>query len=644
MRYIFMVMVAITMFGGAVFGQAELAPWGNITGVRKQGQLLPFETALQYVKSDGVQILTTAHERQRPNFKRNGDQQIATTNLDSLYFEETLTSTGNKSKLDIKLTAHSDTTLVGSYFVVQLPKTFDSQTQLKLDGNKTPVDIAALTTAPVKGLAGVMSKGFEYRSAGLQLRIRTEQPDSILLRKDENTGEVLVYFTIRAGQLKKGEIIQKSYELEADGPVDKAPVTLTIDATQQGRKFDGLGGNFRLQNPTTDPQVISYSLSNLRVAWGRVEMPWRLWQPQKDTNPLDIAQQNQLPQAVTEALLMAQRLYRTGMPVIVSAWTAPDWAIQGEYHPEPVNNVWGNPLNNDLSTDIYRSLTKYLLHLKDVYGVEVKYFSFNESDLGINVRMTAQEHANFIKGFGSYMASKGLKTQLLLGDNSDANSFDFIKPAMTDPACKPYIGAISFHSWRGWETETLQKWSKAADQLQVPLLVTEGSIDAAAWQYPAVFQETSYALHEIDLYTKLLNVCQPASILQWQLTADYSPLAGGGIFGDNSPLRPTQRFFHLKQLASTPPGLSALSTSIDRPGVTFAALGNKELNKYALHVVNNNAERQTTIKGIPAGVTKFRIYITNAEHSNKELEVKKVENGQVRFKLPARSYLTLISE
>ena len=32
--------------------------------------------------------------------------------------------------------------------------------------------------------------------------------------------------------------------------------------------------------------------------------------------------------------------------------------------------------------------------------------------------------------------------------------------------------------------------------------------------------------------TRMMAIAQPLSILQWQLTADYSLLAGGGIFGD----------------------------------------------------------------------------------------------------------------
>ena len=36
------------------------------------------------------------------------------------------------------------------------------------------------------------------------------------------------------------------------------------------------------------------------------------------------------------------------------------------------------------------------------------------------------------------------------------------------------------------------------------------------------------ALYEIELYVRMLALSEPKSILQWQLTSDYSLLAGGG--------------------------------------------------------------------------------------------------------------------
>jgi O-glycosyl hydrolase len=644
MKYLFLVMITAMMFHQQAFSQVEVAPWGNITGIRKQGHLFKVETSLQFIKRGGNQIINTAREQQTPIYTRNGNVQTVTTRIDSLLFEKVVTDGGGgKAQIDIKLTSEVDTSMLGAFFVVRIPHTSDNSTKFKLFDNDKTFEVATLPTNAIKDLAGVMAKGFEYNSANLEVKVKTEQPDSMLVRKDENNGDVLVYLTIKASDIKKGETIQKSYQLEAKGQVDKSPVSLTLNTSQQGHKFDGLGGNFRLQNPTTDQQVIDYSLENLRLAWGRVEMPWKFWQPEKDVNPLDAAQANRLPTQVTQAMEMAQRLSKKGIPVILSAWSAPDWAIVGTPNLTPVNGVWGNPLNKDIMTDIYRSITRYIIHLRDAYGVEVKYFSFNESDLGINIRMTAQEHADFIKGFGSYMKNKGLNTKLLLGDNSDANSWAFLNIAIADTATHPYIGAISFHSWRGWETATLQKWADVATKLNVPLLVGEGSIDAAAWQYPAIFQEPTYAIEEINLYTRLLAICQPASILQWQLTADYSPLAGGGIFGDNSILHPTQRFWNLKQLSSTPKDLYAMPIQSSHADVSAAALGDNSTGVYTIHIVNNSADRQATITGIPAKVEKLKIYITNQEDSLKDSGEKKVSNGQVKLKLPARSFVTLVS-
>jgi hypothetical protein len=645
MKYLFLIIIAMVSFVEQGFSQAELAPWGNITGIRKQGQLLDFETSLHFIKKDGIQILTTARERQRPVYSRNGAQQTVTTNLDSLYFEETVIDAGpDMAEVAVKLNPHADTALVGVYFVVRIPKKYNNQAQLSLTDANLPININALTTAPVKGLKTSTAKGFEFKTVGFRMKISGSQQDAVLVRKDENNGDILVYFTIKADEVKKGEVIKKTYKLEADGDIDQVPVNVVLNSTQQGRAFEGLGGNFRLQNPTTDPQVIDYSLANLRVAWGRVEMPWRLWQPEKDGNPLDAARDNKLPLKVIQSMKMAQRLSKMGIPIVLSAWTAPDWAIVGKENTSPVKGVWGNPLNKDVMTDIYRSLTRYITYLKENYGVEVKMFSFNESDLGINIRMTAQEHADFIKGLGSYMDTKGLKTKLLLGDNSDATTSAFITNAMNDAAARPYIGAVSFHSWRGWETETLKKWADAATQLNVPLLVGEGSIDAAAWQYPVIFQESSYAIDEINLYTRMLAICQPASILQWQLTADYSPLAGGGIFGDKGPLRPTQRFWNLKQLSLTPANLYAMPVSSNKAAISCAALGDNSKGIYTIHLVNNGADRSMTLIGLPSKVQKLKVYITNTANNAKPSGSKKVSNGQLNFKLPARSFVTLISE
>lgn len=288
-------------------------------------------------------------------------------------------------------------------------------------------------------------------------------------------------------------------------------------------------------------------------------------------------------------------------------------------------------------------MADYLLYAKQHYGIEFSMFSFNESDLGIDVLHTPQEHADFIQEFGAYLAGLNLPTRMLLGDNSDATTFDFILPALNNPETHKYIGAVSFHSWRGCDDVTLRKWADAAKEINVPLLVGEGSTDAAAHGYAEIFNESTFALYEINLYTRICAICQPLSILQWQLTSDYSLLWGDGIYGSKGPLRPTQRFWNIKQLASTPADALAIPVSSSKKNVNCAAFGNMVRGEYAVHMVNNGADCEAVISGIPAEVKELKVYVTNTKDCMKETAVK-VENGLVRVHLPAISFITLLSD
>lgn len=374
--------------------------------------------------------------------------------------------------------------------------------------------------------------------------------------------------------------------------------------------------------------VIDYCLKNMRVAYGRVEMPWMLWDKEGRENA-----------HVKRSAEMAKRLKQIGMPVIVSCWFPPLWA--GEQTTRSDGTAKAYALKASEKDRIYASLASYLVFLKQYYGVEADYFSFNESDLGIDVVFTPEEHRDFIKSFGQYLADKGLKTLLLLGDNSDATTFDFILPALNDPSAHKYIGAISFHSWRGCDDATLAKWAAASRQINVPLIVGEGSTDAAAHQYPAIFNETTFALYEINLYTRLCSICQPLSILQWQLTSDYSILWGDGIYKSEGPLRPTQRFFNLKQLSMTPKDAFATTVTCNKEHVNVAAFVKPATGESAVHIVNNGAACEAHISGLPTETSQVIAYITNSSQKA-EAQLLQVKEGTVTVKMPADSFVSLI--
>jgi len=618
-------------------------PYGNLTGIRIKGQLIPFDTRIVVAGNNWKKVFFTGKELQRPKFTRNDDEQIVNTQIDSLHFTETVTDIGKgKARITIKCFSEQDTTLDGVYFNVTLPIAYNDGA-VKLSNQPEHQFSQTGLGAPGMHLQHDLEEA-SFMAASQAIRIKQDTISAVIFRNDEKQKNISLYFPICSGKIGKGVVFQRTYEIKVSGSIDDSPAEMKLDASAPGRIFDGLGGNFRIQNPAHDPEVINYCLKNLRVAWGRVEMPWMSWQPDSTVDPtaIDTAMLNV---RVKRAMEMAQRLAQMNIPVIVTAWFPPAWAVEGKLNmgrsPE---GIWGNPLKPSSMSKIYQSITDYILYLKAHYGVDVADFSFNESDLGINVRQTAEEHDELIKGLGAYFASKGLKTKLLLGDNSDATTYNFIYAAINDPQTKPYMGMVSFHSWRGWDTPTLQKWADAAKQTNLPLLVGEGSIDAAAWGYPQYFLEQSYALEEINLYTRLLAICQPISILQWQLTSDYSPLKGGGIFGDNGPLEPTQRFWNLKQLASTPKDLRFMPITSNVADISCAALGDNAKHVYTVHIVNNGTGRKVHLTGFPAGTGKLNVYVTNIKSGMKQKGSVKISGGECEFKAEERSFITLTTQ
>lgn len=139
---------------------------------------------------------------------------------------------------------------------------------------------------------------------------------------EKGAESTLVYLQLMPS-LKKAAKNLLTMELRASGAIDHSDVNISLDVQNPGQLFTGFGGNFRLQNPNADPKVIDYCLENLRVAYGRVEMPWRIWEAEVGQNPLTAPQSVALHQHVEESMLMAKRLRAMGMPVILSCWFPP---------------------------------------------------------------------------------------------------------------------------------------------------------------------------------------------------------------------------------------------------------------------------------------------------------------------------------
>jgi O-glycosyl hydrolase len=641
--------------------QAEVGGWGGLRGICVDGQLMELRTGLRAVASNAPVVNLSNPERLSfPRLSREGRKQVCSGGLwaasnaggaagafrgrrggsdltCSVAFEDVA---AGAVRISVEALAKTNLDLTGVFFYAHLPGPDYSLGSVEFVG-ELPGQPQNSVPKPVRREAEARSVRFV--SQRRQLEIAFDAPERIAIEEENQRGgtNLLVYFPVSTGALTNGAAARLQFLLKLTGVVDKSPVKLTVDAAKPGGPFEGVGGNFRLQSPL-DPAQIAYNLEHLRVAWARVAMPLDLWWPNEAENALERAAAGHIDPAVSNAMQMAGTLAQKRIPLIVSVWQAPAWALAANepyargFEPNRPRRI--NPEKWDA---LCNAIGSYLECMKAKFGAEPKLFSFNESDIGVNVLQSPEEHDSAIKRLGAYFAGRKLGTKMLLGDTGNPTAVSFIQPALRDPDAAKYIGAVSFHAWNGGNAQQYAQWHDAAQALGVPLLVAEGGTDPGAYAYPSVFQQSWYAVDEIAQYITICRIAQPQSILQWQLTADYALLAGGT---DGQPLAPTQRFWQLKQLDTTPQGARAWPVTVDQAAVSACAFGGPSAAACVIHVVNMGASREAAISGLPASLKRLRACVTDSTRAMKELPPVAVSDGVAHLQLPAMSYLTLAAE
>jgi hypothetical protein len=645
-----------------VFGQVECAAPGNLRGIRVDGELMAFSTSIHAVLGTAADAGQGGRGGGGGQFSRDGDALTVTGSLAGgggrgggfgggfgggrgrggaptagasyrAVFKDAAPGTVDA---EIQITATTNVAMQGVFFAITLPDADyaggSAQWISPTSGTEASESLARSRSASTNFNLRASAKGVRLTSARRQIELNFPAPAELVIRdaRNRDNSSIEISFPVSLGDLTNGQSVHVAFTIKATGEVDKSPAKLAIDLSKPGRRYDGMGGNFRIQSPN-DAVQIQYNLENLRVAWGRVAIPLDRWQPDENSDPASVAT-NALNTNVRDAMEMGQKLARKNIPFVASIWSVPSWAV--------ATNSGGRdgraPLNPEKRDKVAKSIASYLEYMKQNYGAEAALFSFNESDMGINVFETPENHANTIKRFGSYFASRGLKTRMVLGDKGNPTGDWFIDVAAADPEAAKYIGAVSFHSWNGGTVEQYTHFSAAARKLNVPLLVGEGGLDPAAHQYRAIFLEPWFCINEAAQYVEICRVAQPLSILHWQFTADYSVLTGG--IGDR-PLQPAQRFWQIKQLGMTTPDSTAVPITCDNPKVISCAFADHGAS--VVHLVNNGAARTATVSGLPAGVKEMRMFVTDRRRGMTESGRVPVVQGTVQLPLDAMSFTSL---
>lgn len=653
-----------------ITGQPISTPWGNIDGILVEGEKFEIETSIRSVRPDWKSYVKTEKYNWEGTqiFEKKNDKYIVSHFLQGLPLEFTNKMYGDKhgnAKIEMDIKAKGNVAQAGTYFCCEFLSNDFSKGTITLYKNKKLVKSSKLHELTKKNNVLLLANADKVvlQSEKRNYEIIAKKSFNILLRQDfidppkyindpvpnqkiieedpvQKNADFQLYFELVQGEMKKGESCSEIFEIKATGVVNKEIATISINTENPGRSFQGIGGNFRLQFPKNDPEVIKYCLDSLNVNWARVPFYWNEWHSNENDSPYEKVKKGMLNERFYKQMELTKKLACQGAKIVISIWSPPEWAID-----KTITVPKGVVLDNDKIVKISKSIASYLLYLKKEYGVEAELFSFNEPDYGVEVRQSPENHYSQNKQIGLYFNKVGLKTKILIADTGSGTkkARDILSEILKDKELHKYAGAISFHTYHGGTNADLKEWGKIANDLNLPIMIAEGGMNSAAHRFEMVFLEPWFQLEEIDTYIRFCNLCQPITILEWQLTSDYSVLTGKGLYNDDGPLRPTQRFWNLKQLGLTPFDAFSLPTISSSNTISSAAFGDIKNDKYAIHLVNNGATRKISIEGLPKNIKKLNVYITDASSGMKKQADVKVIDGVAKIEASALSFITMIN-
>ena len=204
--------------------------------------------------------------------------------------------------------------------------------------------------------------------------------------------------------------------------------------------------------------------------------------------------------------------------IIVSVWDVPNELV---VDPSKKQQRVVKPEAYDEVIDM---LVAFLVKAKTDYGVDVDYFSFNESDGGWQVQFSPQATIAFIHQAMARFKAAGLKTKFLLADTAQTKAtVEFATMIMADSTIWNSLGPLCFHSW--WSEKIpdaeFERVATFAHLWNKPVWCDELGFDAEAYKVKGMCQSWDYALRFARITHRILKYAQVETSLYWTWQNDY---------------------------------------------------------------------------------------------------------------------------
>ncbi|MBN1936135.1 MAG: hypothetical protein JW934_15815 [Anaerolineae bacterium] len=400
---------------------------------------------------------------------------------------------------------------------------------------------------------------------------------------------------------------------------DLAPLAnIQVDPTHTRQTIREVGGgNFIHKFPrVTEPidPIARLNIETLGMSVFRVRASLEDWEPENDDgDPFTINADAFSDSAFNHAAFaFLPQVQVEGVKTVASAWDVPDWMVSNP------GDESERRIPPEMIDEAIESWAAWLLHARDVYGVTLDYISFNEADIGVNVRLSPEEQATLARVGGARFAELGLPTRWLLADGANMGGcLLYAKSIWQQEAARPFLGPLACHTWDGLSVPdtTLKQLGEWAQAQGLEVWMTEGGWDAALWQRSAEFPAWPNALNLAIAYSRTLKFSRAEVLLYWQMSGtDYNTNDGAVPFPILDVLAHWSRVFA--------PGTQVIETSPDTFTLhSVAAVGEKGVS---LWLVNNNIRPQPVqIEGLPDGAYKLVELNATGEQPPAALNVQK---------------------
>ncbi|MBC8004237.1 MAG: hypothetical protein H7X84_02095 [Verrucomicrobia bacterium] len=308
------------------------------------------------------------------------------------------------------------------------------------------------------------------------------------------------------------------------GAVQAQKATVEIFPQIKRQVMKSVGGNYCQSTYTAHAAdaIGNETLREFRPTHVRVALPMKLRNiPFKDYRGTNYTKQPLVVEVLDELKLMKNEFG-------VKNFTLSVWDVPDEFIADPTREAQ-RVIKPEAYDEVIQMLVDFFVKAKNEYGVEVDYFSFNESDGGYQIIFSPEATIAFIKKAGKKFEEAGLKTKFLWADTAQTKgTVEFATQIMADPAVRTYLGPLAFHCW--WSEDMpdneFERVSALGKAWNKEVWCSELGFDAMAWKIKDMNKSWDYALRFAKISHRMLKYAEVEVSLYWTWQNNYAIMSG----------------------------------------------------------------------------------------------------------------------